>query len=299
MNNIEESLERVFCWTESQLPAAIALHDITTAQRLVVLGTLCMGEHGLHTPILAEAMALIDTYCSENAQIHNDVATNFQYGLAVQRLTGAPPAWLERVLGRYAAVAEDDSTYWSNEQLAPTLLLLYRLLNKNNPDKVSTPVRTVSAAVLLQNDRKEIWDYIGHVDTHVNFGVNHSVAIPQDILSVLEIKMLAAARTYDLELTTHLLRLLTHAGSISAVAKSTVIRFLLCNQSMEGFFGYYDKEFEAMGKENRKFNKLDYLISTTMLAVIALRESSSKFRFYRDMGAAKPAEHAAVPCEGH
>lgn len=293
MNTIAQRIEQARLWAECRMPEAVRNQDWRIVQRLIVLAAVCTPTARSASQTVCDTIAATDQALS-----HTDAATQnqelaLQYSLAVRQLTGAIPNWMQNTIQWYSTITADGCWYWKNEPLAPTLLLLYRLLDQPNPVVLQSPTTKpdLSAVELLAGSREQVRAYVTRADTHANFGLDHHQPWPPEILSALEVRALAAARMYDLVLAADVLRLLVHAGRATALAQITTLHFLLHNQHPAGFFGYYDPEFQLMTQEGASFQELEHLAVSTTSVVTALREASSDYRLYRDFGklAAQPS----------
>jgi hypothetical protein len=101
---------------------------------------------------------------------------------------------------------------------------------------------------LLTGDEKTVRATANRIAATTYYG-KHGVAAPDGLDMVLESITMHTLRRYKLELSGLLLRAIAYLGYRESLGMRTARNYIIANQSMDGPFGFFDEEIEAMRQE--------------------------------------------------
>lgn len=273
--------ESVYNWAQAQFQTAVYSQDINAAKIAAVLIAVCAGDENKRKEAALKIKLSEDAYGLSKTNSDN-LQLDIQYVIVYYGLTGTWPDEIEDMMDIYASVAGEAWQSSHDNELLKAVLLLAQL-GKVDPELIPSANTALlfenPVSVYLTADQKELYKLINSIDRYTCFGLQEQLESPELLIPVLEIRLLAAIKVYDLQLACCLIKTLNYLGSHDSMVVSTAVKFLIHNQAAAGFFGYYDQEFKLMNKQTEE-SKIGYLLASTLQAVIALKEQTS-YRFYK------------------
>lgn len=273
--------ESVSNWAEAQLTAAVHSHDINAAKSAAVLIAVCAGDEKMSQASAAKIRQAEDAYqlsTFKSAHLQLDI----KYVVVYYGLTGVWPDGVEDMMDIYASIAVEAWQSSYDHELLKGILLLAQL-GKVDPKVIPSSAATMSlekpVSEYLTADQNQLYDLIYSIYRCTCFGLHELPGSGELLVAVLEIRLLAALKNYDIQLVCCLISALNYMGSYDTMILSTAVKFLKDNQSAAGFFGYYDQEFKLMNKQTDESKRV-YLLTSALQVVITLKEQTN-YRFYK------------------
>ncbi|MBB6499185.1 hypothetical protein [Pedobacter cryoconitis] len=284
------SLDTVYCWAKKQFASAVYEQDIEPAKIAAVLLAVCINNEPQRNESAHKIKELDGIYGlaqTRSDSLHADI----QYLMVYHLLTGQWPKGIEEIIDSYSSViTEAFRNYPSNELLKAILLLA-------QADKADLAIIPVSNAVLILKrpvsayllaDKKQLEELLAAIDAYTCFGQRKHMELPDLLISVLEVRLLATLRDFDLQLTCGILKALNYLGHKDSRAMSAAVKFLVHNQNVLGLYGYCDQEFKMINQQIGDC-KRSYLLASALQMAITLREQTN-YRFYSKMLLVPPVQ---------
>lgn len=166
--------------------------------------------------------------------------------------------------------------------LLPSFLLLKRANNKNIIDKIS-PISLKIDFDFTMMTQKEIGFLLNEIAQKTSHGLISITNIPIKLIKILETFLIIACSDYNLQQVSSILNALSYINAPKSLAIDTALTFLIHNQSVDGFIGYYEKEFSSL-ENHQKVNEIGIQLSSTLQTISALLTYKTDFRFYASLG---------------
>lgn len=282
--NRERITDRVFTWAKEQLLVAAMEKDITAAKKAVVLAAICIHDEAGESSLKAalQSMERTDFFpADEQHNIHFDLP----FFIAYHQLMGHLPVEVKDRLERTQLAVKREIEENEDWKLLGTSLLLNQLAPMHltiTPPADLTMLTDKPLPYYLSAGNHELNSLVHTIMVHSGFGTQQLTGSDAMLVSILEVRMIAALRNYDLIQACSILQVLHYMGVSNSGACDDTLMFLVNNQAEEGFIGYYEREFLKMNI-NTPASRRSFQLSSTLMAVITLLECTSDYRFHSDM----------------
>lgn len=282
--NRKHITDRVFKWANEQLLPAMAEGDLAIVKKAIVLAAVCIQDYADmdHLQGTLRSMDMDDRLSAE--EWHN-IHFDLPFLIAYDKLTGHLPVAVNDRLERTQLAVKREIEENEDWKLLGTHLLLNQLapvkLNIILPHDLSTLIEKPLSHYLSAGNN-ELNSLVHTIMVHSGFGTYRLTGSNEMLVAVLEVRMIAALRNYDLIQACSILQALHYMGAGNAGACDDTLAFLVNNQAEDGFIGYYEREFLKM-KMHTPVSRLSFQLSSTLIAVITLLECTSDYRFHKDM----------------
>lgn len=163
-------------------------------------------------------------------------------------------------------------TLLSKETIDAQLLPSYILLKNLNAENTEITDKTVSLQIEIdfQNiSDQNITTYVNAIALQTSLGQFQPINVPKKLITMLEISLIEACRSYSIEKISTLLKALSYLNAPKGLAIKTALSYLQYNQSTEGFIGYYEKDFSILELE-KNINTVLIQLSSTLFAINGL-----------------------------
>jgi len=161
-------------------------------------------------------------------------------------------------------------------------LLLPRLLlhNLGKYPQLSPPLekklRIPEKSSLINLPKNEVLSLTNRINSITVYGQRNPTE-NKDLLFSLQVWMIHAFRSYDLELGASLLRTLKYCNLTATDSYIQGLNFLIAQNNPEGHFGYFAEESIKIQSKNPKFDCiLDLYLPVTLTCLWTIAESNPK-----------------------
>lgn len=276
-------IKQVFNWASGQTGAAVARNDIATFKKAVVLAAICLDSE--------EEAAIIRTYIvtleENNGPAFTDVknvVADIPFFIVCYKLTGRlSPEVYDKLADVQLAIKNDIEINGNWRALAVFLLIdqLIPLGLNIAPPPLEQHLKK-PLAYYFSADANELNELIAAIHISSGFGTRKIVNKHKMLQPILEVRMIQALRNYELIPASYILTALQYLGVKNKNASTQAVNFLINNQTEAGFIGYYEREFQNMKMESPA-QRTNFLLTSTLISVIALLEQDTAYRFYQNI----------------
>lgn len=170
----------------------------------------------------------------------------------------------------------EDIDYYETCDLFLPRFLLYKLGKYNELSPPSEEILYIfnKNPQLIHFSKKEILSLIHKINSIAQFGQKKPF-LTNESLFFLEIWMVHAFRSYDLELGASLLRTLKYCGNTKSICFYQGFEYLLSQNHPKGYFGYLARESEEIQEKDPTFNCIfDLYLPLTLICLWTIVEIS-------------------------
>lgn len=284
MNRQTALMKSAFRWANEQIATGLAGQDHAAVKKAVTLAGICISDpeeqaHLKNTLLSQELNGYF--FFRQTPELHQDLP----FFVVYEQLTGNLPVPLRDQLREVQQSLKQQLEAGQAWQSLGAWLLLTQVFPETleaTPPARLTGDTDLSLSRYLCADNLELNNLIYTIHIYSGFGTGIGADVYTQLVPVLEVRMIAALKNYDLIQASALLQALNYLEAPETAATLETQHFLMNNQSREGFIGYYEREFLKMNLKTPESQR-HFRLSSTLISVIALLEHNAAYRFYRNV----------------